>query len=133
MANRQQGVLTTMKWGLMMKIIRAAVSAAIVLTSVGVGGTAFAGEWRPGRDGDERYTPVKDLGVASSECAFSGRDEPDGPGAEAPGPEGPDDALWMSSPAGGDRAWVQSPGQFNNSFLGGPNAAAPGDACRGNL
>jgi len=98
-------------------LVGAAVAAA---TIIGLSGTAFAGEWAPGKPGDG-YTPVKSEYIAGSNCAFSGRDQPDGPDGEAPGPEGPDDGMWGETPAGGR---VQSPGQM--IAAGGPGTAQPG-------
>ena len=116
------GVLTMRK-----PFVGVAVCAATV---IGFGGSAFAGEWGPGKPGDG-YTPIKSDHVAGSECAFSGRDEPDenNGGAETEDPElGYDDGLWMLTPTGGN---VQSPGQLVALF-GSGQAGAPGQACRGN-
>ncbi len=101
------------------------VAAACVAVMLGTGGPALAGEWAPGQD---KLTPVKTDGVASSECAFSGRDQPDiadGVG-EPDGPDGPDDGLWAGTPAKGK---VQSPGQLIAAGMLPPGT--PGQACRG--
>ena len=104
---------------------RSAVVGAIVsaLAVFGLSGPAVAGEWAPGQD---KLTPVKTEGVANSECAFSGRDQPDvsvdNPGGE---PE-PDDGLWATTPAKGK---VQSPGQLVAAGIVPPGV--PGEACRG--
>ena len=114
-----------------MKTRRSIVGAALCAgTILSLGGTAMAGEWAPGKPGDG-YTPIKSDHVASSECAFSGRDEADenNGGGETPDPElGYDDPLWGNTPAQGK---VQSPGQLVAAF-GPGEAGAPGIACRGN-
>jgi hypothetical protein len=106
-------------------LVGAAVAAA---TIIGLSGTAFAGEWAPGHG----ETPIKTEHRAASECAFSGHDQadatPDNPDGEAPGPEGPDDGLWGSTPAKGK---AQSPGQLVAAFGPEGNAGVPGQACRG--
>lgn len=102
---------------------RSAVVGAFVsvVAVIGLSGPAVAGEWAPGQD---KLTPVKTEGVANSECAFSGRDEPDiGNGGGEPEP---DDGLWASTPAKGN---VQSPGQLVAAGLLEPGT--PGQACRG--
>lgn len=91
---------------------------------VGLAGPAMAGEWAPGND---KLTPVKERGVAASECAFSGRDEPDD-GAAGSDADLDDDALWAMGPSKGN---VQSPGQL--MVIGVTPPGVPGDACRGNL
>jgi len=116
-----------------MKIRRSIIAAAICAgTALSLGSTVLAGEWAPGKPGDG-YTPVKSDHVASSICAFSGRDEADenNGGNEAPDPEhGYDDPLWGSTPANGN---VQSPGQLVALFGPGGADPHPGVACRGNL
>ena len=94
-----------------------AIAAAGAL-SLGIAGTAFAGEIT----GNGK--PVKAVTVAHSACAFSGHN--DDPGAPLSGTENP----------GGHS---QSYGQLNRlgilaDFFGvTPKQFNPGDACRGNL
>ncbi len=57
--------------------------------------------------GNGKITPIKSRGVASSECAFSGRDDI-------------------------PTSHVQSYGMMVRAF-GQPYPGVPGDACRGNL
>jgi len=106
----------------MTKAITAFALCMALLT--GLTTTATAGEWAPGND---KLTPVKADHVASSECAFSGRDEPDDGAAGSDPVTFPDDGLWAQTPAKGK---VQSPGQL--IAIGFATPGTPGQACRGN-
>ncbi len=96
----------------MRRLLLVAVLAALMIMASA--GAAFAGEWNPGRGyihGDTDAAPLP----AASDCAYSGRDDPD---VE-------DDSNWEATPAGG---LVQSPGQFMLSPASfGPGV--PGIAC----
>jgi hypothetical protein len=106
-------------------IRRLVIGAALCAgTIAGFGGTALAGEWAPGAGG--KLTPVHGSkgGVANSECAFSGRDEPDS--TEDHYGEPGDDGLWGATPSKGK---VQSPGQLVAAGFAPPGL--PGLFCRG--
>jgi hypothetical protein len=95
-----------------MKIRHYAAIGVCAGSIVGFGGTAFAGEWAPGKGS----TPIKTDHVANSICAFNGQDEPDAPDVDE------DDGFWETTPAGGD---VQSGGQVVAMFANtGPGAVA---------
>jgi hypothetical protein len=94
-------------------IIVCALAAGLTL---GVGGTAFAGEV----NGKGESFPGAHK--ARSECAFSGQDLPDDIENNPPGFD--DDAIMIHG--------VQSYGQFVSQGLKAV-VPSPGDACRGNL
>jgi hypothetical protein len=114
------------------------VAALTALMVMAASAPAFAGEWNKGHfnapGGD---LPAKSHG--NSECLFNGQDEPDESTAgaedgEGPGPEGYDDGLWSTTPAGAHNnagIRVQSGGQL--VALGFVPPGAQGQACNGHL
>jgi hypothetical protein len=94
-------------------IIGGALAAGLTL---GVGGTAFAGEV------NGKGESIPGAHKASSECAFSGQDLPDDIENNPPGFD--DDAIMIRG--------VQSYGPFVSQGLKA-FVPSPGDACRGNL
>jgi hypothetical protein len=90
---------------------------------------ALAGEWNPNKG----EVPAKQNG--NSECLFNGLDEPDIAfgGTEPDGPQGPDDPLWSSTPAGANGGTrVQAYGQL--VAIGWKDfVPSPGEACNGHL
>jgi len=102
-------------------LVSVAITGVLVL---GVGGTAFAGEYTgaglKGKGNAPIYTPGPVH--ASSVCAFSGLDAPDAFEQNPPGFD--DDALTIHG--------VQSYGMFVSQGLKAA-VPSPGQACRGNL
>ena len=102
-------------------LLSAAVIGGLV---VGMGGTAFAGEYTGAGLAGKGNAPIYTPGPvhASSACSFSGLDAPDSFEHNPPGFD--DDALTIHG--------VQSYGVFVSQGLKAA-VPSPGDACRGNL
>ena len=105
----------------MLRKIMFVVGTAISLVLMSSG--ALAGEWNKAK-GYIHGSADEPLPAASA-CAYSGLDEPN----DVDGPDGDDNPLWESTPAGGI---VQSYGQLVAAGLkGAPGVVSPGLSCRG--
>lgn len=97
--------------------------ALCATTTLGVGGSAFAGEVT----GNGKKTPVK-FGVAKSACAFSGLED----GETLEFPNGPDAPPVVVDTDDSGPGWVQTPHGETSPGVEFPPGIA-GQECRGNI